>query len=164
MLCKHEFEPVYDESSRVLVLGTFPSVKSRETGFYYGHPQNRFWRVMAGALQEPMPTSNAEKRALLLNHGVALWDVAAECEIEGSMDADIRRAVPNDIGALLDKTHIRAIYANGQTAYKLYMRLIYPNTKRDIIALPSTSPANARFTLDMLLCQWCAVALDLPRA
>lgn len=151
---RHEFAPVYDESSRVLVLGTFPSVKSRETGFYYGHGQNRFWRVLARVFNDAIPQTNDEKHMFLLKHGVALWDVVAQCDIDGSMDADIKRPVANDIEIVLNSAAIERIYANGQTAYKLYMRLVYPKTGREIISLPSTSPANARTSLDMLISAW----------
>lgn len=150
----HEIAPVYDESSRVLVLGTFPSVKSRETGFYYGHKQNRFWRALARVFGDDVPQTNDEKREFLLKHRVALWDVVGKCDIEGSMDADIKRPVANDIEIILNGANIQRIYANGQTAYKLYMRLVYPKTGREIIPLPSTSPANARVPLDALISAW----------
>lgn len=150
----HEIAPVYDESSRVLVLGTFPSVKSRETGFYYGHKQNRFWRALARVFGDAVPQTNDEKREFLLKHRVALWDVVGKCDIVGSMDADIKRPVANDIEIILNGANIQRIYANGQTAYKLYMRLVYPKTGREIIPLPSTSPANARVPLDALISAW----------
>ncbi len=150
----HEIAPVYDESSRVLVLGTFPSVKSSETGFYYGHKQNRFWRALARVFGDAVPQTNDEKREFLLKHRVALWDVVGKCDIVGSMDADIKRPVANDIEIILNGANIQRIYANGQTAYKLYMRLVYPKTGREIIPLPSTSPANARVPLDALISAW----------
>ncbi|MGI6173978.1 MAG: DNA-deoxyinosine glycosylase [Christensenellales bacterium] len=154
MILKHTFPPVHDAFSRILVLGTFPSVKSRETLFYYGHPQNRFWRVLADVFRENVPTSIEEKTALLLRNRVALWDVAGECEIEGSADTSIRRVVPNDIGRILAACPIEHIYANGHTAYALYQKLIYPDTGREIARLPSTSPANCRLSYEALLTAW----------
>lgn len=156
-MVRHELAPVYDENSRVLVLGTFPSVKSRETGFYYGHKQNRFWRVLSRVFDDALPAMNDEKQAFLIKHGVALWDVVAQCDIEGSMDADIKRPEANDIGLILGGANIKAIFANGQTAYKLYMRLIYSQTGIKIIPLPSTSPANAGISFDALAEKWLAV-------
>ena len=142
----HPFEPVYDARSRALVLGTFPSVKSRAQGFYYGHPQNRFWRVLAGVYGESVPESICEKRALLLAHGVALWDVLASCEIQGSADASIRNAVPSDVAGLLRITGISRVLVNGRTAHALYMKYVYPETGVPALPLPSTSPANAART------------------
>lgn len=150
----HPFAPVFDAHSRVLVLGSLPSVRSREAQFYYGHPQNRFWRVLAAVFGENVPQTVDEKTALLLRNGVALWDVVASCEIAGSSDASIRHAEPTDLIAVLDKCPIGAIYANGQTAAKLYDRLQKPLTGRPIIALPSTSPANAAWTLPRLCEAW----------
>lgn len=150
----HPFAPVCDEASHVLVLGTFPSVKSRQNGFYYGHPQNMFWRVLAAIYGEALPTSIGEKRALLLKHNIALWDVLQSCEIKGSSDASIKNAVPNDIPALLRKTGITCVLANGKTAHVLYMKHVYPATHIEAGLLPSTSPANAAFTLDRLVAAW----------
>ena len=115
----HEFEPVFDEHSRILILGSLPSVKSREQGFYYGHPQNRFWQVTADVFGEPLPRSIPEKKAFLLRCGIALWDVIAECDIIGSSDASIKNAVPTDLSRILNKAPIERIYANGRTAEKL---------------------------------------------
>ena len=154
----HPFEPVWDEHSRVLVLGTFPSVKSRENAFYYGHPQNRFWRVLATMFQEAVPQSVADKRALLLRHGVALWDVLASCDITGSADGSIRHPVPNDIAALLAKAPIRQVFANGQTAANLYRRWCEPQTGLPVTALPSTSPANAAWSVARLAQGWQALS------
>ncbi len=150
----HPFPPVFDAHSRTLVLGTFPSTKSRETGFYYGHPQNRFWRVLAGVYGESAPESIAQKRALLLAHGIALWDVLKSCEIAGSADASIRNAVPNDIAGLLRKTGISRVLANGRTAHALYMKYIYAQTGVAALLLPSTSPANAARSLWELTELW----------
>ncbi len=150
----HGFAPVWDARSRVLVLGTLPSVKSRETSFYYGHPRNRFWRLLALLFEEPEPQSVEEKTALLLRNGVALWDVVSECDICRSADSTIRSAVPNDIRPILAGAQIRAICTNGGTAKALYDRLILPATGREAIRLPSTSPANAAMSLEALAEAW----------
>ena len=150
----HTFEPVFDSNSRILILGTFPSVKSRESGFYYGHPQNRFWRVMAKLLSQPVPCSIEEKKQLLIQNRVALWDVAASCEIEGSSDSSMTRVVPNDIPKLLSESKITHVFANGKKAAQLYNRLIYPVTELEIVTLPSTSPANADCGMENLLREW----------
>ena len=150
----HPFAPVWDENSRALVLGTFPSVQSRLSGFYYGHPQNRFWQVLAALCASPVPATVEQKRALLLGHGVALWDVLARCDIRGSADATIRNTEPNDIAALLHKAPIAAVFANGQAAAALYRRYAEPITGLAVNALPSTSPANAVWTLPRLVEAW----------
>lgn len=150
----HTIEPVYNSDSRVLILGSFPSVKSREQQFFYGHPQNRFWRVVAGVFDCPVPQNVPEKKALLLGHGIAVWDVIASCTISGSSDASIRDVVPNDISGILEAADIRKIYANGAKSYELYQKYIYPQTKREIEKLPSTSPANAVFSYERLLEAW----------
>lgn len=151
---RHEFAPVYDENSRILILGTFPSVKSREQHFYYGHPQNRFWKVMAGLTEEPVPETVEQKKELLLSHGIAVWDVIESCDITGSSDSSIRNVVPARLEQVLDHCRIREIYANGGTAKKLYDRYQKETCDREIIGLPSTSPANAAFRLERLLEQW----------
>lgn len=150
-LVRHTIDPVFDANSRVLVLGTMPSPKSRETGFYYGHPQNRFWKVMAALFNEPLPTTNDEKRALALRHGVALWDVLSECTIEGASDGTIADCVPNDIGGLLAKAPIQAVFCTGAKATELYAKYCEPRTGRPCTRLPSTSPANAAKSLDQLV-------------
>ena len=150
----HTIAPVYDEGSRVLILGSFPSVKSREAAFFYGHPQNRFWRVLAAVLGENVPQTVEEKKAMLLRHGVALWDVIASCDIMGSSDASIRNAVPNDLTPILETACIRQIFTNGGTAHRLYRKYIYPLTGREDAVLPSTSPANAARSLDALINAW----------
>ena len=154
MLQTHTFDPVFDENSRMLVLGTLPSVKSRENGFYYGHPRNRFWRVIAAVLSRPVPESIEEKRGLLLEGGIALWDVIRQCDITASADSSIRDAVPNDIGLILSHCRIENIFANGQTAARLYDRLLRPSCGRGIITLPSTSPANAAWSEARLIDAW----------
>ena len=153
----HPFEPVYDENSEILILGTFPSVRSRQTEFYYGHPQNRFWRVLARLTGEEVPQSIEEKRSLLLRHGIALWDVLRSCDIRGSSDSSIRNAEPTDIRRILEAAHIRAIYANGGTTARLYRKYQQPQLGIPIIPLPSTSPANAGWSLDRLCAQWMVI-------
>ena len=150
----HTCYPIYDSDCKALILGTFPSIKSRETKFYYGHPQNRFWRVMAGICGEEVPLTKEGKKELLLRNHIALWDVIESCEVTGSADSSIKNVIPNDISLILNACPIRAIYGNGATAVKLYQRYLYRQTGRKIIGLPSTSPANARFSLDDLILQW----------
>lgn len=151
---KHEFEPVYDKNSRILILGTLPSVKSRENRFYYGHKQNRFWKVLAAICSEEVPNDIDEKKEFLLRNHIAVWDVISECDIIGSSDSSIRNVVPTDLAWLLRQTDVRAIFANGSAAYKLYMKYSFDLTGREIIKLPSTSPANAAFSLDRLIGEW----------
>ncbi len=148
---RHTISPVFDGCSRVLVLGTMPSPKSRETGFYYGHPQNRFWKVMAALFDEPLPATNDEKRDLALRHGIALWDVLAECTIEGASDGTIADCVPNDIGSLLARAPIEAVFCTGVKAAELYARHCEPQTNMAATRLPSTSPANAARSLEQLI-------------
>ena len=146
----HEIQPVFDSRSRVLLLGTMPSPASREQGFYYGHPQNRFWRVLAAIFDEPAPRTIEEKRDMLLRHRIALWDVLASCEIEGANDASIRDAQPNDLARIFDVADIRAVFATGTKAGELYRKLIEPTLGAPCTTLPSTSPANAKMKLDDL--------------
>jgi hypoxanthine-DNA glycosylase len=150
----HPFAPVWNSASRALVLGTFPSVQSRESAFYYGHPLNRFWRVLAALFGEELPQTIPEKQAMLLHHGIALWDVLASCVINGSADSTIRRAVPNDIGPILHGAPIAQVFANGQTAAALYRRFTEPVSGMPILTLPSTSPANARWSVEKLAEAW----------
>lgn len=135
----HNIEPVFNDKSKVLILGSFPSVKSREQQFFYGHPQNRFWRVLSEVFGCPLPQNISEKKAMLLAHQVAVWDVIASCSIEGSSDASIRDVRPNDISRILETADIQKIFANGAKAHDLYRGYIYPVTQREIIKLPSTS-------------------------
>lgn len=151
---EHTFAPVCDRASRILILGTFPSVKSRENAFYYGHPQNRFWKVMAGVTGEAVPDTIEEKTALLLSHGIALWDVIRSCRINGSSDSSIRDVVPNDMDRVLAASPIVRIYGNGDKACRLYERYCQGQTGLPITRLPSTSPANAAFTLERLVKCW----------
>ena len=156
-----ERAPLYDTDSRVLILGSFPSVKSREAAFFYGHPQNRFWRVMARVLGCETPGSVPEKAAMLHAHHIALWDVIASCDISGSSDSSIQNAVPNDLSPILNAAKIQAVFCNGTTASRLYERYLLPVTGMQAVRLPSTSPANASFSLDRLAEQWQAVAAYL---
>lgn len=151
---EHGFPPFYREDSRILILGSFPSVKSRSEMFYYAHPQNRFWRVLAGVYGDVVPAALEEKISLLERHGIALWDTVERCEIRGSSDSSISAAVPTDIGALLKKCGgIEKILLNGRTAEKNYIRY---NGRIEIPAavFPSTSPANAAFSLERLISEW----------
>ena len=147
----HEIQPVFDSRSRVLLFGTMPSPASREQGFYYGHPQNRFWRVLAAIFDEPAPRTIEEKRDMLLRHYIALWDVLASCEIEGASDASIRDAQPNDLARIFDAADIRAVFATGTKAGELYRKLIEPTLGVPCTTLPSTSPANAKMKLSDLV-------------
>jgi len=150
----HPFPPLYGARSRVLILGSFPSVKSREQQFFYGHPQNRFWRVLAAVFGEAVPADVAEKKALILRNRLALWDTIASCEIAGSSDASITNVVPNDLRPIFAAADIRAVFCNGGTSYKWYNRLLRDGLGREARALPSTSPANARWTAEMLTEAW----------
>ncbi|HAP19749.1 MAG TPA: DNA-deoxyinosine glycosylase [Lachnospiraceae bacterium] len=150
----HEIAPVYDENSKVLILGSFPSVKSRESGFFYGHPQNRFWKVLAGILGIPVPMTINEKKAMLLDHSIAVWDVIASCRITGSSDSSIKDVVPNDFEKILSSASIERICANGATAWKLYEKYVKPSTGMNAVKLPSTSPANAAWSLERLIKYW----------
>ena len=150
----HTIEPLYDGHSRVLILGSFPSVKSREQQFFYGHKQNRFWRVLAQVLECAVPENIEQKKAMLLSHHIAVWDVIASCEIKGSSDASIRDATPNDLSRILDCADICAIYVNGGKAYQLYQKYLYPLNGREAVVLPSTSPANAGYSLERLVEAW----------
>jgi len=151
---EHKFEPVFDKNSKILILGTFPSVKSRENNFYYGHPLNRFWRVLAYVFNEVVPESIDEKKTMLLRNGVALWDVIEKCDIEGSSDSSIKNVVPADIKRITDSAEIKKIFANGNMAKKLYDKYLKDKTGMEITVLPSTSPANAAFQMDRLIDRW----------
>ena len=153
----HPFEPLYDRNSSVLILGSFPSVKSREQQFFYGHPQNRFWKVIAALYHADVPATIPEKKALILGNGLALWDAVASCEITGSSDASIRAVRANDLSVILNRSPIRMICCNGKTSWQQYDRLIRPRTGREAMCLPSTSPANARWTLPKLIDAWSVI-------
>ncbi len=148
----HTLAPVFDSQSRILILGTMPSPRSRETGFYYGNPQNRFWRVLSGVFSEELPEDNREKTEFLLRRRIALWDVLASCSIEGADDSSIKDPVPNDLGELLRNADIRAVFTTGKKAWHLYRKFIFPVTQIPAIYLPSTSPANcARYAYEDLV-------------
>ena len=145
---------MYDKDSRILILGSFPSVKSREQQFFYGHKQNRFWRVVAQVFDCAVPERIEQKREMLLTHHVAVWDVIASCEITGSSDASIRDVIPNDLTVILSQADIQAIYTNGGKAQELYRKYIFPVNGREAFSLPSTSPANAGYSLQRLVEAW----------
>lgn len=151
---EHIFEPIYNHESKILILGTFPSVKSRENQFYYGHPQNRFWKVLAAIYESNPLNTIEEKKAFLLEHRIAIWDVIASCDITGSSDSSIKNVVPTDLRVILEHADIERIYANGATAAKLFHRYQEPVVQREIICLPSTSPANAGYSLERLIENW----------
>lgn len=148
---EHPIGPVFDADSRVLVLGTMPSPASREAGFYYGHPRNRFWPVMARLFDEPVPQGSQERRGFALRHRIALWDVLASCEIRGASDATIADPSPNDLRAIVGHAPIAAIFTTGATAWNLYRRLCEPQVGMAAVKLPSTSPANASWGLERLV-------------
>lgn len=150
----HPIAPVFDEHSRILILGSFPSVKSREEMFFYGHPQNRFWKVLAAVLECPVPGTVEEKKKMLLSNGVALWDVIASCEITGSADSSIRNVIPNDLRPILERANIEAIFVNGKTSEKYYKKYLQDTVGRKAQCLPSTSPANAAWSLERLVEAW----------
>ncbi len=150
----HPIPPFYDEASRILILGSFPSVKSREQMFFYGHPQNRFWRVLASVCADECPVTVPERKRFLTRHHIALWDVIGACDIEGSSDASIHNVTANDLSVILDHTGIRRIFVNGRTAEKYYRRLQEPQTHIRAVCLPSTSPANAAWSMEKLIRVW----------
>lgn len=146
----HQFEPVYTPQSKILMLGTMPSPKSREQGFYYGHPRNRFWRVVSDVRGEKEPQSIEEKKAFLIRNNIAIWDVLYSCDIAGADDNSIKNPIPNDISRILNKSDIRAVFATGRKAESLYKRYCLNDIGMDITGLPSTSPANCRITYEQL--------------
>ncbi len=150
---KHTFEPIFNKDSKILILGSLPSVKSREEGFYYGHPQNRFWSVLSSIYNLEIPKIIDEKIEMLINNNIAIWDVIESCDIIGSSDS-IKNVIPADLSKILNNSNIQNIYANGKTASKLYKKYSEKNTGIKIIELPSTSPANATYTLDRLIEAW----------
>ncbi len=154
----HPIPPLYDRQSRTLILGSFPSVKSREAQFFYGHPQNRFWKVLAAVFGCPMPQTVPEKRAMLHAHHIALWDVIGSCDIEGSADSSIKNAVPNDLAPIFTTADIRNIYCNGAISHKLYQKHLARQTGRNATKLPSTSPANAAWSVERLVEAWRQIA------
>ena len=158
----HPFKPIFDKNSKILILGSFPSVISRKFGFYYTNPQNRFWRVLAAILNADVPKSTDEKIKFLLSHHIAIYDAAISCEIEGSSDAKMGKIVPVNIKPIFKTANITQVYANGGKAYEICKKYledeIIKATKNEVIKLPSTSPANAKFSLERLMCEWQVVA------
>lgn len=152
----HPIPPVFDSNSRILILGSFPSVKSREEGFFYGHPNNRFWRVLAAVFDEEVPRTIDEKKAFLLRNRVAVWDVIGSCDIEGSADSSIKNVSVNDLSVILGRADIKKIFVNGNTAYNYYRRYSEKSTSLQAVCLPSTSPANAAWTFERLVERWAA--------
>lgn len=150
---KKSFEPAYSENSNILILGSFPSPLSRQNGFYYGNPQNRFWPLMSKIARCPLPETNSEKRAFLINNKIALWDILESCDIRGAADSTICNEVASDILGLLGKTNIERIYCNGATAYKLFCKF-FPECHVPCKQLPSSSPANAAWNLERLVAAW----------
>ncbi|WP_049729001.1 DNA-deoxyinosine glycosylase [Dorea sp. D27] len=153
----HNFEPIYNEQSRILLLGTMPSPKSREAGFYYGHPRNRFWKVVSDVCGAPLPQTKEEKTAFALKYKIAVWDVLAGCEIKGADDSSIRNPVANDLGIILENAPIQAVFATGTKAAQLYKRHCLPKTGIEAVTLPSTSPANCRMTYEELYESYLAI-------
>ena len=153
-MIEHPIAPIYDENSEILILGSFPSVKSRDEGFFYGHSQNRFWKVVSMVYGEDVPKTIPEKKSFLLRNHIALWDVIGSCDIEGSADSSIRNVSANDLSVILNHAEIRRIYVNGQTAYKYYRKYSEKATGRSAVCLPSTSPANAAWSLERLTEAW----------
>ena len=150
----HTFGPLFDEHSEILMLGSFPSVKSREQQFYYGHPQNRFWKVMAAVFEDDMPVTIEEKKAFLLRNHIAIWDVIESCDIVGSSDSSIRNVIGNDMNVVLEKSNIKKIFTNGDKAYQLFLKYCKREGQPQVYKLPSTSPANAAWSLERLTESW----------
>ncbi len=153
-MIRHPFPPLYNKDSKILILGSFPSVKSREQKFFYGHPQNRFWKVISAVFECTEPETIEEKKKLLLENGIALWDVIASCEIIGSADSTIKNVKVNDISKILKETNINKIFVNGRTAEKYFKKYTKDQINRDALCLPSTSPANAAWTVKRLVEKW----------
>lgn len=158
---KHTFEPIYDKNSKILILGSLPSVKSREQGFYYGHPQNRFWKVLAKLLEWEEPVNVEDKKKMLLENRIAIWDVLESCDIQGSSDSSIKNPVAADIPGLLNKTKIEKVYVNGTTAGKYYKKYILPLTGVEAVVLQSTSPLNCRYGLEKLEENWSVILQNI---
>ncbi len=150
----HPIPPLFDANSKTLILGSFPSVKSREAAFFYGHPQNRFWAVIAAVLGKEKPQNIEEKKRLVLENGIALWDVIASCEIEGSADSTIKNVTANDLSVIINNSRVNRIFVNGKTAEKYYIKYAFPKTGIKAVCLPSTSPANAAWSFEKLVEAW----------
>ena len=150
----HPIPPLYDENSRILILGSFPSVKSREANFFYGHPQNRFWPLMAVIFERPPFRSVEEKREFALSHGIAMWDVIYSCDIVGSSDSSIKNAVPSDLLSIKETGDLRTVITNGRTSGKMYDKYQKNELGMESLTLPSTSPANAAWSFERLFEEW----------
>ena len=150
----HPFPPLFDKNSSTLILGSFPSVKSRENMFFYGHPQNRFWKVIAALFNERVPETVDEKKKLILGNALALWDSIHSCTVTGSSDSSVKDVVPNDISIIINEKKKKRIFCNGALSYKMYKKYIYPSTNIEAVKLPSTSPANAAYSLERLISEW----------
>ena len=158
---EHEFPPVFDTNSRILILGSFPSVKSREQQFYYGHPQNRFWKILSALTERKIPSDRNGRRGFLLAQRIALWDVIDSCDIIGSSDSSIKNVQVTDIGKILDVCEISQIYVNGKTAKRLFDKYQQKTYGRESICLPSTSPAHAAYSLERLIRDWSCIMDEL---
>lgn len=153
----HLLEPIYNKKSKILILGSFPSVKSREANFYYHHPQNRFWKILASIYNEPLPQTIDDKKDFLIKHQIALWDVISSCEIVGSSDSTIRNVEINDLNKIIMNSQINHIYTNGNLADKLYHRYFDKIIDLPATKLPSSSPANASYSLEKLISCWSVI-------
>lgn len=153
-MIEHPIEPIYNVTSKILILGSFPSVKSREEGFFYGHPQNRFWKVVSAVFQTETPATVEEKKDFLLKHHIAVWDVIQSCDITGSSDSSIKNVVVNDLNRILERADIKKIFVNGKKAEQLYKKYLQEKLGKEAICLPSTSPANAVWSLERLVEAW----------
>ena len=158
---KHGIPPVYNNNSRILILGSFPSPKSRETGFFYGHPRNRFWHVLSAVLGCEIPLTIDDKKSMLLENNIALWDVIAECDIENASDSSITNVIPNDISSLVHGTRITAVFTTGAKATELYRKYSQNDAGIPAISLPSTSPANAAFSLERFVSEYSVIKKHL---
>lgn len=160
IMIAHPIAPVFDKKCTIMILGSFPSVKSREQGFFYGHPRNRFWKVLAAVFAAPVPKTIEEKKRFLLQHHIAVWDVIHSCDISGSSDSSIRNVTANDLSVILKQADIRQIYVNGKKAKQLYDRYVKDTIQKDAVCLPSTSPANAAWSLQKLIGAWQVIARE----
>lgn len=154
MIVTHPFEPVYNNKSKILILGSFPSVKSREINFYYGHPQNRFWKILENIFNEKIQNNIETKKEFLLKYHIALWDTIKSCQITASSDSSIKKATPNNIDKIILNSNIQAIFCNGNTSYKIFLKFYKDKINIPIICLPSSSPANAKYSLENLTNIW----------
>lgn len=155
---QHPFPPLYDADSRILILGSFPSVKSREQRFFYGHPHNRFWKVTSKVFGCETPKTIEDKKLFLHSNHIALWDVIASCEISGSSDSSIKNVVANDLEPILSGSRVERIFVNGRAAEKFYIKYTRDILGRDAIYLPSTSPANAAWSIERLAAEWSVIS------